>query len=284
MKKLFLSLLLLCCVCAICAQPKKLSYEERKAQIKYIKNDTLPVFVTPLPDEINSKFSEYNGILFPDSSFFFTSMRYETDEDYDHIFELHWSGRIYESQWTENGYGLSKAMDKTINHPRYFTSNFTFNHDRTLIIFSRCLKTPYQELKCQLWESRYENNEWEKPKKLGGHINLTEYSSSQPFLVEHEDKQILYFASNRPKGYGGMDIWYSVVQNGKYENPINAGSYINTEGNEITPFYDKKEEILYFSSDEHLGIGGYDIFYAQGALSSFTIPTNMGVPFNSEEN
>ena len=81
-----------------------------------------------------------------------------------------------------------------------------------------------------------------------------------------------------------MDIWYSIARDGKFEHPINAGPIINTEGNEITPFYDKKRAILYFSSDEHIGIGGYDIFYAEGAMSQWSSPSNMGVPINSEDN
>ena len=77
--------------------------EERKRQISYIQNDTIPVEIEEVSNVINTQFSEYNGVLFPDSSFFFSSLRPESEDDYGDIFEQFWTTRIYRSNpnlWT----------------------------------------------------------------------------------------------------------------------------------------------------------------------------------------
>ena len=103
-------------------------------------------------------------------------------------------------------------------------------------------------------------------------------------FVDGDDHDVLYFVSDRKQSVGGLDIWYSIHKDGHYQTPVNVGGSINTEGNEVTPFYDRQNGVLYFSSDEHLGIGDYDIFYCQGALNRWGEVSNMGVPFNSGYN
>lgn len=102
--------------------------------------------------------------------------------------------------------------------------------------------------------------------------------------MEYSDYQVLYFVSNRPGGYGGCDIWYSIVKDDKFQPAINAGPVVNTEGNEVTPFYDKVSKTLFFSCDERKGYGDYDIWSANGALSSWKTPEILDKPFNSEYN
>ena len=253
-------------------------------QILFLKQDTLPVEVELLPRRINTRFSEYNGILYPDSSFFFSSLRDESEGDYQNIFKSFWAMKIYQSWLTISGYSRPEPLPKSINHPKYFNANFTFNAGRDHLYFTRCQPVIDTELKCELWESKKTRGKWAKPVKLNYRINLPGTSNTQPFLVEYEDFTVLYFSSDRPKGFGGMDIWFTILKDGKYEDPINLGNKINTPGDEITPFYDPARKVLYFSSDYHPGIGGFDIFYSQGAMSDWAVPSNMGVPFNSERN
>lgn len=267
------------------AQNVNFTSTQREQQRQFIRQDTLPVFVEALPSNINSPFSEYNGILLPDSTFYFTSMKADVEADYDHFFENSWYCKIYESRLLPNGsYAPAKALPTTVNHLQTFNSNFCFNEDKTLLIYSRCTRTSTGELHCQLWQSEFKNNSWGKATKLPNCINQKECSSTQPHLVQYPDHEVLYFASNRPNGIGGYDIWFSIKKGNNYAEPINAGPVINTDGNEVTPFYDSKNNTLYFSSDEHLGIGDYDIFYSQGALSQWGEVSNMGIPFNSEYN
>lgn len=267
------------------AQHVRLTESQREEQRNFIRHDTLPVQIEALPSYINSHFSEYAGRLYPDSAFFFTSMRSDMREDNDHFFETSWYCNIYETRLQpDSSFARPTALPATINSRKYFNSNFCFNEQRDRLVFSRCNRVGDGDLHCDLWESRMEKKGWEKPRKLPTEINLDGYSSMQPFLLDNGNHQVLYFTSNRPKGCGGFDIWYSVCKDGKYNPPVNLGNTINTEGNEVTPFYDTKNSTLYFSSDEHTGIGDYDIFYSMGALSQWGEVSNLGVPFNSEYN
>jgi len=84
--------------------------------------------------------------------------------------------------------------------------------------------------------------------------NQIEYSYAFPNLGFNGNA--LYFASNRPGGYGGFDIYVSYFEDGKWSKPENLGPEVNSTGNEITPFFDGEQ--LYFASDFHFGLGGYD--------------------------
>ena len=256
---------------------------DQQEQIEYIKRDTLPVEIKRLSPAINTIYSEYNPILFKDSTFYFVSLRPESFSDYEKLFDEFWTTSIYWSKLTMSGFSTPVPLPKTINNSKYYNCNFTSNAERSLLYFSRCLRDTMLELKCELWESKFSNNKWEKPRKLSRRINLPGTTTTQPFLVEYEDCNILYFVSNRKDGIGGLDIWYSVYKNGRFGDPINLGVTINTEGNEVTPFYDIEKSTLYFSSDRHNSIGGYDIFYSEGAFSAWKTPQNMGVPFNSSK-
>lgn len=280
MKRTFLLILTLLTTLAMQAQP--LTDAQRRAQQRFIAQDTLPVDIERLPSRINSHFSEYASHLAPDSSFYFTSMRADMEEDYDRFFETSWYCYLYQSRLHPDGsYEKPIAFPSTINNVKMFNSNFCFNAQHNRLIFTRCTKSGDGELQCSLWQSELGKKGWEKPKMLPKTINAPNSSNMQPCLVENEKYTALYFVSNREHGTGGLDIWYSIVKDGDYNAPINAGRVINTEGNEVTPFYCLDEERLYFSSDEHLGIGGYDIFYSSGALSQWGEVTNMGAPFNS---
>ena len=258
---------------------------ERKQQVDFIKHDTLPVEIKELPSVINSSYSEYNGMLFSDSTFFFSSLRPESEDDFANIFSQFWSTRIYKSKLTIGGYSKPEPMGNAINDDKYYNCNFTFDSTRTRLFFSRCLRDSGKELQCSLWRSERKGGHWQKAQPLNRRINLPGTTTTQPCWVDYGDYSVMYFVSDRPKGYGDMDIWYTIFRNGHFDDPINAGSTINTADNEVTPFYDKNMGRLYFSSDgTHLTIGGYDIFVSHGSLSQWSEPVNVGVPINSEAN
>lgn len=243
------------------------------------------VTVERLPEGVvNSPFSEYNPLLAGDTVFYFSSMRSEVDDDNELFFDTHWSSQIYRAYYSEGQYQGVKTLPNTINKGRYYHPNFCFNRAGDYMVFSRCYRTADEELMCSLYESRLKNGKWGKAVKMGSGINGSGFTTTQPFLAELGDYAVLYFVSNRPNGQGDMDIWFSICKNGQYEAPINAGSGVNTAGNEVTPFYDVATGTLYFSSDEWPGKGGYDIFSSQGGLCSWTSPQNMEAPLNSEEN
>jgi tetratricopeptide (TPR) repeat protein len=105
--------------------------------------------------------------------------------------------------------------------------------------------------------------------------------NTMPHFAVINGKDYLFFVSNRSGGEGGLDIWYSVDDNG-WKKPKNAGKRINSEGDEVSPFYHNGH--LFFSSDWHNGFGGFDIFYANRKGESFDKPVNMGTTINSSYN
>ena len=98
-----------------------------------------------------------------------------------------------------------------------------------------------------------------------------------PFLTN--EGKTLFFSSNKSGGMGGFDIYMSKFANNKWSEPINLGTEINTVGNEITP--NVNGDIMYFSSDYHAGLGGYDIFSAQRTAEGWMNIQNAGVGVNS---
>ena len=98
------------------------------------------------------------------------------------------------------------------------------------------------------------------------------------------DGQTLYFSSNRPGGYGGYDIYISHKnENGEWTEPENAGNAINSKYNDLSPFIHPDCRSLFFASDGHNTIGGYDIFISvfDPGSNSFALPTNIGFPVNT---
>jgi hypothetical protein len=105
--------------------------------------------------------------------------------------------------------------------------------------------------------------------------------NTMPHYAVIDGKEYLFFVSNRSGGEGGLDIWFSLNENG-WKKPKNAGKRVNSEGDEITPFY--HNGMLFFSSDWHFVFGGFDLFYANRKGESFDKPENMGLIINSSYN
>lgn len=118
------------------------------------------------------------------------------------------------------------------------------------------------------------------PERLNDYINTDSWEGSCSISA---DGQVLYFASERPGGKGGRDIWASVKINGDWGPAINLGSKINTETNDDAPFIHPDGITLFFSSQGHNSIGGYDVFYSVFKEDSWTEAINMGMPLNTTE-
>lgn len=112
--------------------------------------------------------------------------------------------------------------------------------------------------------------------------NSNEYSTGHPALTP--DGNILVFASDRPGGFGGTDLYYCVKSGrGEWTSPINMGKLINTEGNEMFPSFDHDGNLI-FSSTGIAGFGGLDLFQVPlKEMKPTTAPVNMGAPLNSSK-
>lgn len=158
----------------------------------------------------------------------------------------------------------------------------SFSNNGTFMAFTRNHyhdKSDDKVIELQIWFSSFTDNKWSQPVPFS--INNSEYSVGQPFLTS--DGKTMYFVSNMPGGLGGADI-YKVKKgdNGAWEKPENLGNKINTEGDEVFPFLSESNEILYFSSNGHCGLGDLDIFSCQLTGLKIGQVNNAGFPLNTQ--
>lgn len=110
-------------------------------------------------------------------------------------------------------------------------------------------------------------------------FKYNEVNSSTAFPHLAFDGSALYFSSNRQGGFGGYDLYVSYNKDGDWTAPQNLGAEVNSVGNEITPFFDGVN--LYFASNYHAGMGGYDLFQSDVVMGEWTYPLNLGNGINS---
>lgn len=250
---------------------------------KWIIRDTLPVTIDHLGANINTPYSEFGAIQLSDTALYYSSLRRIVQEEEGSILPGLFVAKIFRAKMSIAGLSLSKEFNQVINDPKTHNANIAFNADKSKLFFTRCDNNG-NKMRCDIWSSTRVKNKWCNPERLTRRINLPGTTSTQPCYVSGDDFDVLYFASDRPNGYGGSDIWYSLINDGKYGEPVNLGSNINTIGDEITPFFNPADSTLYFSSNTHYGIGGFDIFSSRGGLNQWSHPQNMGVPINSTAN
>lgn len=234
---------------------------------------------------INSPYSEFNPVSIGDSILVFSALRPLVDSDNPLLATGDFLSQIYQANYGMVGLEQAVPIHQNINSKDQHTANITFTDDGKRAYFNRCSYSN-NSLRCDLWVTEWDKGSWLKARKLPSPINDNSYTVTQPFVAFDtvSKNDVIYFSSDRPGGMGGLDIWFCIVKNGVPQQPVNLGSMINTPGDEITPFYSAKENKLFFSSDRHTGMGGFDVFFALGNLSSWTKPENMKFPINSGAN
>ncbi len=150
----------------------------------------------------------------------------------------------------------------------FYSSNVHKNGDATLA------KDGQQ--KQRLYTATKSGEIWGEPQALS--FNDNQFDDCHPALGLEGDKMI--FASNRPGGQGGMDLYITFKVGDSWSDPINLGPKVNTKGNEVFPFL-HADNTLYFTSDGHAGTGGFDLYFTQAEGSEWIAPVNMGKPFNT---
>jgi len=133
--------------------------------------------------------------------------------------------------------------------------------------------------------SELKDDKWTRPQKLASHINSIDGWESNVCLTS--DGKRLYFSSNREGGLGGFDIYYCdwVPLLGQWGAPVNIGAPINTSANEDAPFIHYDGKTMFFSTDGHETIGGFDVFTSTYIESdkTWSHPTNLGYPINTAD-
>ena len=235
--------------------------------------------------DINSKYIDF-GTHYRNDTIYFSSTRGTRRS----------IGRI--DTWTNQPfldiyYSLLDAENTAYTKPKLLKGDVNSKHhestpvvtkDGKTMYFTRSNSTPlYDKEKNPIAHLKIyratinEKGKWGNIEDLS--INGEHFSNAHPVLNPQEDK--LYFVSNRPEGMGETDIYsVDIFKSGRLGEPKNLGSKVNTKGRESFPFISRNYE-LYFSSDGHFGLGGYDVFYID-LLSESKQLINLGKPINGE--
>lgn len=191
--------------------------------------------------------------------------------------------KLYTSKVDGDNYEPAERL-KTFDQTGKHISNGSFSSDGNKFFYTICDGGSMTKPNCDIYMSELEGSDWGTGKKLNEEINLKGSTNTQPFLAkEAGGNEVLYFVSDREGGKGGLDIWYSALnKKGEFGPPKNAGNKVNTDRDEVTPFWDTKTNTLYFSSNGWINMGGYDIFKsASEGAGKYSTPENLGAPFNS---
>jgi outer membrane protein OmpA-like peptidoglycan-associated protein len=234
---------------------------------------------------VNTKYSDFGGYPSKDDEVYFVSNR-----------KKHVSVKRFHSFNDKKFLDLyvGNSVNNTIENPefqakknkKYHEGPLCFNSDLTRVYFTRnnmsSGKNRRDEKGIQNLKIYFANvtteGAWENEQEM--EINSKAYSVGHPCLSV--DGKTLYFASDMPGGFGGVDIYkMAVLEDGKFGLPVNLGNEINTEGQEMFPWM-SAEGILFFSSDGHVGLGGLDIFaMVPDRNGNFKKRINAGTPVNS---
>jgi len=186
---------------------------------------------------------------------------------------------MYVADIDSNQLSKPRIFDKKLNG-KLHDGPASFNNDETFMAFTRNnYQTKNNVVELQIWFSNFKNGKWSKPSPFK--YNNTAYSVGQPSLTP--DGNTLYFASDMPGGYGGVDIYITRKDTaGVWQKPVNLGEKINTEGDEMFPFVETKNGIFFFASNGRFGLGGLDIFISVMNGAEFGQPFNAGFPLNTQ--
>lgn len=174
----------------------------------------------------------------------------------------------------EDGQWMEAQSFKTIN-TGYNEGSACLSKDGKRLYFARC-NSPDSYGNCDLFEATLTaDSVWGNVKNLGTSINTVSWDS-HPSLSHSGDT--LFFASDRLGGFGLSDIYYSVKdKKGNWQKAANIGPIINTRGNEVSPFYHHRYNVLYFSSEGHpLNFGDFDIYKSYRQEKNWAEPKNIG--------
>ncbi len=182
---------------------------------------------------------------------------------------------IYMSQKVSGKWGPPTEITSQLSNQRDISSS-SLNYDGTQLFIYKA-----DDFVGNIYVSNYSDGTWSKIMKLNNNINTKYYESHASVS---KDGNTLFFTSNRDEGEGGSDIYLSELQSdGTWGPANNLGSSINTPFNEGTPFLTNNDSILFFSSEGHYTIGGYDIFKAKKKSNTWQKPENIGYPINTTD-
>lgn len=242
--------------------------------------------------QINTKYDDF-GPVFYKKGLVFSSERDNTGP----ATRIHdWTGfpfleLYYSDVDTVNAENLEfKYDDKPSKYDnklntKYHDGPIAFAPDQSTVYFTRnnidernrIGKDSEGTIRLKIFSAKNKDGKWSDLQ--GMPFNSDEYSVAHPTISA--DGKTMYFSSDMPGGFGGMDLYYSVFDGGQWSPPKNMGPRINTEGHEVFPVIHPKTGRLYFSSDGHAGLGMLDVFFVDNNEGVWGPVINIGFPINS---
>lgn len=234
--------------------------------------------------EPNTPQADFSPAWYKDQKIAFVSSRSESRK-----IDSRWSGG---QSFLDLFFMNFDSIDKKFSEPKLFEGKIissyhegpmTFDSSFSKIIFTRnnlIKRTKSSEegiIKLNLFEANIKDGTWGKVTRLP--FNSSDFSSGHPTLSK--DGKLLIFASDRPGGKGGQDLYISTFDGTNWSEPVNLGAGINTEGDEVFPYL-HHDGTLYYSSDGMPGLGSLDIYEATPLSNNqWGFSKNLGYPINS---
>ncbi len=251
---------------------------ERYIQMSYTGKQLIakPISVktTNIGDKINTKYAEYSPVLTPDGKNLYFTSRRGTENDAKDYFGLYYEN-IYHAEYNEktNTWSEAKALEEINSSFHEATINISYD-GQTLYLYKDIDGTG------NIYYSEKKGKTWSTPQKMDSPINTKHYENHACVCA---NGKFLYFVSNRPGGFGGKDIWVAEKdKDGNWANVQNLGPKINTAYDEDAPFLLSDSKTLFFSSQGHETMGGYDIFISErNNEGEWSTPQNIGSPLNT---
>lgn len=200
-----------------------------------------------------------------------------------------WTGssffNLYYSEKSDTGWKEPGVLKGDLNM-NYHEGAAVFTKDNKTVYFTRSnylknklKKNTKDESNLKIFRAEFINGKWTNLYELP--FNSDDYSVGHPALSK--DEKTLFFISDMPGSLGGTDLYFCNIEGGNFSHPKNMGAVINTPGNEMFPYYNPDEEVLYFSSEGHMNMGGLDIFKTKFDGKNWSEPENMEYPVNTSK-
>lgn len=229
-----------------------------------------------LPLTFNSPYNDYAPAVRDSLNIVVTSGRISSNrESIDERFGEAFTDNYYFEKTPQGWQDRTKQLFSVTNS-RYNDGSGCFNNKGDKYYYTVCGQDGPQ---CKIYLTVFRNGKWSEPVPLNGNVNYKSSEAKHPTVYGGDT---LVFASNRPGGHGGFDLWMSINSgDDNWGPPINFGRSINTKLNEVSPTLTAYNNVLFFASDGHPGYGGLDLFMAKRMSTADTLLFNLDLPFNA---
>jgi outer membrane protein OmpA-like peptidoglycan-associated protein len=229
-------------------------------------------------ESLNTQYSEYRPKLTGDEQLmYFTSRRQggmsnETDLDNGYFEDVYVSQRNADGSW-----GIPELVKMPVNSESHDACLYVAPDNSHMVVYRADGTTSNQGA---IFSSAREGDNWAELITIGDEVNSSYWETDVSMSA---DGNTMFFTSNRPGGFGGRDIWMMKrLPDGRWAKAQNLGGAINTQFDEESPYLHPDGKTLYFSSQGHNNMGGFDVFKSElQSDGSWGEPNNVGYPINT---